>query len=99
MAAYMEARSSALSHASAVVRLLAARDHLHAETKLHERELEIFRCMTPRVPISSSYHLKVLEPVFEGFVAPLFPDLAFPYGARSVEVEDDAARLLCTNLE
>lgn len=56
MAAYMEARSRALTHASVVVRLMGARDHLHADVNLLERELEVFRCMRQRIPAKQRPH-------------------------------------------
>jgi len=56
MAADMEAKTRALSHASTVVNMLGEKDHLHTETKLLERELEVFRCMRQRIPAKQRPH-------------------------------------------
>ncbi|MEM9083568.1 MAG: hypothetical protein AAGB34_08235 [Planctomycetota bacterium] len=56
MAAYMEARARTLDHVSGVVNLLGTRDQHFAETKLLERELEVFRTMRQRIPPKQRPH-------------------------------------------
>lgn len=56
MHAYTEARARAFAHASPMVRLLAARDHAHAEAVLLERELAIFRSQRRGRPAKTRPH-------------------------------------------
>ncbi|MEM9083278.1 MAG: DDE-type integrase/transposase/recombinase [Planctomycetota bacterium] len=56
MAAYMEARARTLDHVPGVVTLLGTRDQHFAETKLLERELEVFRTMRQRIPPKQRPH-------------------------------------------
>lgn len=56
IAAYMEARTRTLDHASGVVTLFGTRDHLFTEAKLLERELAVFRMMRHRIPAKQLPH-------------------------------------------